>query len=519
MRQHRLSYLLRRRRESLADVTVSSCLQNMLDVSPTSLARSLNVFHEPFLRKANLSIINLLFPHHAFILQQFYYNITHMTNSIPPTESPLQNRRLPPTPVGRGIRAMVREPLQFFQSITSEYGDIVCYRPAPEPAYLINHPDYIRHVLVDNNRNYTKATSSNLLFNKVIGEGLLTSEGERWRKQRRMMQPTFHHTRIEQLDSMIVEATLSMLVQWQKKFEANEPIDVTREMSALTLTITTRSLFGVDLKDEVREVGEVIDRAASYLEKPSNPRLIQSVQEFGAVVDRIIHQRKQDFKDGGDLLSAMIMARDEKTGAAMDDEQLRYQVMTLMLAGYETTASTLSWTWYLLSQDAAVVKRLRDEVRKVLQGRPPQFSDLEHMPYIEMVLDESLRLFPTAWTLGRRAIANDEIDGYHIPADTVIAICIYTLHRHPNFWDRPDAFDPERFTAENIKKRNKFAYIPFGAGPRQCIGNNFGLMEAALVMASVLQRFELHLMPGMDIQPQPLFVLRPNRDMMMSLHS
>jgi cytochrome P450 len=413
---------------------------------------------------------------------------------------------------------MARDPLRFFQSIVSQYGDIVCYRPAPEPAYLINHPDYIRHVLVDHNRNYSKATFSNLLFKKVIGDGLLTSESETWRRQRRMMQPAFHHTRIEQLDGMIVEAAQSMLDRWQVAFESNRSIDIAREMAALTLTVTTRSLFGVDLGEGVREVGEIINRAAAYLEKPSNPRLIQSAQEFGAVVDSIIQQRKRDFKDGGDLLSSMILARDEKTGAAMDDEQLRNQVMTLTLAGYETTASTLTWTLYLLSQNPGAIERLRREVREVLHGHLPRYADLENLPNIGMVLDESLRLFPTAWTLGRRAIGEDEIDGYHVPANTVIAICIYTLHRHPRFWDKPDVFDPERFSPENLKKRNKFAYIPFGAGPRQCIGNNFGLMEAALVLTCILQRFELHLLPGMDVQPQALFVLRPSRDMMMSLH-
>ena len=442
-----------------------------------------------------------------------------MTSPTPNTTNPSQNRRLPPTPTGGNIREMVRNPLQFFQGIASQYGDIVCYRPAPEPAYLINHPDYVRRVLVDNNRNYTKATSSNLLFKKIIGEGLLTSEGETWRKQRRMMQPAFHHTRIEKLDGMIVDATQSMLDVWQRAFESNQPIDIAREMAALTLTVTTRSLFGVDFGDEVREIGEIINRAVQYLEKPSNPHMVQSRQEFGVIVDRIIQQRRQNFKDGGDLLSSMILARDEKTGAGMDDEQLRNQVMTLMLAGYETTATTLTWTWYLLSQNPGVLKRLRSEVRDTLNGRQPRYSDVESMTYTGMVLDESLRLFPPAWTLGRRALGEDEIGGYYIPANTIIAICIYTLHRHPAFWDRPDVFDPQRFLPENLKGHNKFAYIPFGAGPRQCIGNNFGLMEASLIMTCILQRFELHLMPGVNVQPQPLYVLRPSRDMMMSLHS
>jgi len=333
-----------------------------------------------------------------------------------------------------------------------------------------------------------------------------------------MMQPAFHHTRIEKLDGVIVEATLSMLDRWQHSYESNQPVDIAREMAALTLTVTTRALFGVDLGEEVREVGEIFNRAADVFEKPSSPRLNRSRQEFIKLVDHIIRQRKQNFTDGGDLLSSMILARDDQTGAGMDDEQLRTQVMTLMLAGYETTASALTWTWHLLSQNAAMIERLRDEVRETLQERPPRYSDLDNLSFTGMVLDESLRLFPPAWILGRCAINDDVINGYYIPANTVIAICIYTLHRHPDFWDEPDAFNPERFSPENTRKRNKYAYIPFGAGPRQCIGNNFGLMEAALIMACVLQRFELHSTPGTNVQPQALFVLRPNRDVMMSLH-
>ncbi len=438
--------------------------------------------------------------------------------SISQPNNPSSARRLPPAPTSASIRELVRDPLKFFVSIASEYGDIVCYRPAPDTAYLINHPDFVRHVLVDNNRNYTKGTSSNQMFNKVVGEGLLTSEGETWRKQRRMMQPAFHHTRLEKLDGMIVEAAQSTVERWERFYADDQPVDIAREMAALTMTVTTRALFGVDLGDEVREVGEIVNRAASYLEKPSHPRLIQSAAELSDVVKRIIQQRKRDFKDGGDLLSSLILVRDEKTGAAMDDEQLRTQIMTLILAGYETTASALTWTWYLLSQNLRALDHLRRDVREALNGRPPRYADLDNLPYAQLVLDESLRLFPPAWTLGRRAIVEDEIGGYYVAPNTIIAICTYALHRHPVFWDRPEVFDPERFSPQNSMGRNKFAYVPFGAGPRQCIGNNFGLMEAALVLACILQRFELHLIPGMDVQPQPLFVLRPNRDLMMSLH-
>jgi cytochrome P450 len=440
-----------------------------------------------------------------------------MASSPPTTNNPSPKHRLPPTVSAGGIRELVRNPLQFFQGIVLEYGDIVCYRPAPEPAYLLNHPDYIRHVLVDNNRNYTKDTYSNRLFERLAGEGLLTSEGQTWRRQRRMMQPSFHHLRLEQMDGMIVDCAVSMLERWQTAFESNRPIDIAREMAALTLTVTTRALFGVDLGEEARKAGEVVNRAASYLEKPSNPQFVQAAREFGEIVDRVIRQRRENFREGGDLLSSLMLARDEN-GAPMDEEQLHTQVMTLMLAGYETTSSALTWTWHLLAQNLWAIDRLRSEVRQVLQGRPPRYADLENMSFISMVLDESLRLYPPAWTLGRRATGDDEIGGYYVPANTVIAICLYTLHRHPGFWEQPDVFDPGRFSGENSRGRHKFAYIPFGAGPRQCIGNNFGLLEAALVIACVLQRFELHLLHAEDVHPQAIFVLRPHRDVMMSLH-
>jgi cytochrome P450 len=426
---------------------------------------------------------------------------------------------VPPSPSRASVRGLLRDPLRFFRRIAEEYGDVVCYRPAPDTAYLVNHPDHVRHVLVDNNRNYSKETRSNQIFNTVVADGLLTSEGETWRRQRRLMQPSFHHSRLAPLDGMIAESTDAMLGRWRKACEAGQPIDIAREMAALTLTITTRALFGVILGDQVREIGEMVNRAAQFLEKPSDPRVKQSMDELNGVVDAIIQERRRDFRDGGDLLSSMMMAHDGNGAGAMSDAQLRNQVMTLMLAGYETTASALTWTWYLLSQNPNAYRRLRREVRTLLNGRSPRYGDLEHLPQARNVFSEGLRLFPPAWTLGRRALGEDEIGGYYVAPGTVIAICIYTLHRHPAFWDRPDEFDPDRFNTANSAGRHKFAYIPFGAGPRQCIGNTLGLMEGSLIIANVAQQFELQLMPDTDVLPQAIFVLRPARDLMMSLHT
>jgi cytochrome P450 len=426
---------------------------------------------------------------------------------------------MPPVPSRGNLRQLVRDPLNYFQTIAAEYGDVVCYRPAPDTAYLVNHPDYVRHVLVDNNRNYSKETHTNLLFRKVVADGLLTSEGDVWRKQRRMMQPAFHRTRLELLDTMIGEATQNMLREWRQLQAQDRQVDIAREMAALTLTVTTMSLFGVKLGSQVQVIGEMVNQAVGLLEKPSDPRVRESMDHLDAVVESIIKQRRADFHDQGDLLSSMMLERDRETGEAMSDAELRDQIMTLMLAGYETTASALTWTWYLLSQNPEAVERLRAEAKQVLGGRTPEFSDIERLPYTGQVLNEAMRLFPPAWILGRRALGEDEIGGYYVAPGTTIAICLHTLHRHPGFWERPEAFDPDRFSPENSAGRHKFAFIPFGAGPRQCIGNTFGLMEASLVIAHVSQHFALRLAPGVQAAPQPVFVLRSGRDLMMTLHS
>lgn len=433
-----------------------------------------------------------------------------------PNPNPVE-LHLPPAPQGR-FRELVRDPLNFFLSLTRQYGDVVCYRPAPDTAYLINHPDFVRHILVENNRNYSKDTYSIQVFKKVVGNGLVTSEGETWRQQRRLMQPAFHHSRLKSLDTMIVSAAQVMLARWQESYQAGQPIDIAREMASLTLTVTTQALFGVDLGAEVNTIGEWVNHAALQFEKPSRPQVQESARAIRTIVERIIQDRRRNFEDKGDLLSSLMLAQDDATHFKLDDNQLADQVMTLLIAGYETTANALTWTWYLLSQNLPAVDQLRRVVTQTLGGRTPSTADIDEMPFIRMVLDESMRLYPPAWMIGRRAIGPDKLGNFDVPPGTVIAICASTLHRHPAFWDEPEVFNPLRFSSDAPRPIQKYAYIPFGAGPRQCIGNNFGLLEAALVIACVAQQFELHLAPGIEIQPQPLFVLRPNRDLLMTLH-
>jgi cytochrome P450 len=439
---------------------------------------------------------------------------SEIDSRLPPS-SP--ERRLPPAPRG-SVRELVRDPLGYFLTISRQFGDVVCYRPAPDSAYLINHPEYIHHVLVENQRNYSKDTYSNQSVKKIIGESLLNLEGDAWLRQRRLMQPAFHHTRLEPLDGMIVQAVQDMIARWQINYNQGQPVDVAREMAALTMTITARALFGVDLGDEVNEIGEIVNGVADIIEKPNQPRLHEATRQFSAVVERIIQERRRNFHDQGDLLSSLMTARDEETGAMLSDQQIRNEVMGLLLAGYETTANALTWTYYLLSQNIWAAERMRGEVRQQLERRMPTHADLRRLPYLHQVLEESLRLYPPAWIIGRRALMEDEIGGYYVPAGTVIAICIYTLHRHPAFWENPDVFDPDHFSPENAARRNKYAYMPFSIGPRQCIGNNFGMLESGLILACVAQHFDLRLLPGIEVKPQPIYVLRPNRDLLMSLH-
>ena len=428
----------------------------------------------------------------------------------------MQNNSLPPSPHGSS-RDLMRRPLDFFLTISRTYGDIVCYRPAPEPAYLVNHPDYIRHVLVDNYKNYSKETYINQMFKKVVADGLLVSEGETWRRQRRMMQPAFHQQRIAGLSELVVAETSKMLEKWSA--QEDEPVDISREMSVLTLSIITKALFGVDIGSHAAAVGQAVNLGGDLLEKPRHPRFQKALETVEEVVQHIITERRKTGKDTGDLLSMLLDAQDEETGATMDDRQLRHQVVTLLLAGYETTANALTWTWYLLAQHPEVADKVREEVDRELKGCRPTYTDLVRLPYTLQVFQEGMRLYPSAWILGRKALHDDEIGGYPVAAGTIVAISPYTMHRHPGYWENPDDFDPDRFSPERSAGRHRFAYLPFGAGPRQCIGNRFALMEAHLIIAAVSQRYRMELLPGQDIHPQPIFILRPDREIWMKLQS
>jgi cytochrome P450 len=344
------------------------------------------------------------------------------------------------------------------------------------------------------------------------------------------MQPAFHRKRLAAFGTLMTSATVMMLDQWQAIAEGNQRLDVAAEMLHLTLRIVGQALFTIDLSDETHSVGQAVTTVnrllSDYIYAPFPPlsvptprtrRLRAARRTLDQVVHGIIAQHRQQDTDTGDLLSMLLFVRDEETGQGMNDQQVHDEVMTLLLAGHETVSIALTWTWYLLSQHPEVERRLHAELDEVLGGQMPTVDHLGKLSYTRMVLEEALRLYPPAWIFGRKALADDEIGGYFIPANSMIVLSPYVTHRHPTFWEDPEAFDPERFAPERSASRPHYAYFPFGGGPRLCIGSNFALMEMQFILATIAQRYRLHLVPGHLIEPEALLSLRPRYGLPMTL--
>jgi cytochrome P450 len=424
---------------------------------------------------------------------------------------------------------MHRDPLGFILA-TRRYGEVVGMRFVFSPAYLIYHPDDVRHVLQENHFNYNKDLFTYHVMRPVLGNGLFTNDGDSWLHQRRLAQPAFHRKRLATYAALMAEATDAMLASWQARREADEPLDIDEEMMRLTLRIVGQALFSIDLAGETSTVGQsvttLVKLLGDYVYAPFPPisvptsrnrHMQAAIHELETVTADIIKERRAHNADTGDLLSMLLLARDEETGEGMNDRQVRDEVMTLLLAGHETTANTLTWTWYLLSQYPQVESRLHAELAMVLGGNAPTLEHLPQLTYTSMVLQEALRLYPPIWVLSRKALADDELGGYHIPQGSMVVLSPYVTHRHPAFWEQPEVFDPDRFTPERVAARPHFAHFPFGGGPRLCIGNNFALMEAQLVLATVAQRYRLRLVPGHPVVPEAKITLRPRYGMPMTL--
>ncbi|MBI3549139.1 MAG: cytochrome P450 [Elusimicrobia bacterium] len=445
-------------------------------------------------------------------------------------------RRLPapPGPKGSPIYGILREyrkdPLGTMFKNVNTYGEIVRFPFGPIYYYLLWHPDHVQHVLQNNHRNYGKSTYSWKKMRPLLGMGLLTSEGDFWLRQRRIAQPAFHRERVAGFGTTMTDLTKEMLDAWDRREKPDAPIDVAVEMMRLTLRVVGKTLLSVDMADKSDEVGEALTYALKqimeriheplsflplFVPTLENRRYKKAIATLDAVVMDAIRARRAGGKDE-DLLSMLLHSKDDETGESMSDQQLRDEVMTIFLAGYETTSNALTWTWYLLSKHPQAERQVRKELETELGGRVPTMADLGKLRYTRMVIQESMRLFPPAWMTERSAIGEDEIGGFRIPKGAAVLVSSYITHRHPAFWENPEGFDPERFEPSRMKSLPRFAYFPFGGGPRQCIGNEFAMMEAMLILATVLQRYTLHLIPGKTAEPEPVITLRPKGGMPMT---
>lgn len=429
------------------------------------------------------------------------------------------------------LRDFQRSPLHFLSNLTTQYGNMVQIRIFFWPAFIINHPDYVKRVLQENYKNYNKDVPIFNLFRPILGNGLVTTYGgESWLQQRRLMQPAFHKQRIADIGNVIAASTTTMLEHWDTFAAQQQPFDVAEEMMHLTLRIVGTTLFTSDISDRVKAFEQAFLHVNAFLLEyfnrpfpplrvptPRNRRFWAALHTLDALVYDIIHQRRQSKEDYGDLLSLLMHAKDEDTGHTMSDRQLRDEIMTLLIAGHETAANALAWCWYLLAQNEEAEQHLHAELDRVLAGRPPTVDDLPRLPYTRMVFEEAMRLYPPVWVIMRKALHDDEIGGYRIPAKTYVLWSTYAIHRHPDFWERPDRFEPERFSPEASALRPRHAYIPFSHGPRLCIGNTFAMTEAQLIIATIAQRYRLVLAPQHAVEPQPLMTLRPKNGVVVQL--
>ncbi len=398
-------------------------------------------------------------------------------------------------------------------------------------AYIVNDPEAIKHVLVDNAGNYTKTRLARRLLEPGLGQGLLTSEGETWRRHRRIMAPSFDPRSVTSYGSLMTEHTEAMLTGWDRLPNGTD-LMLDQAMMRLTLDIIARAMFSADAAD----IADLVATGAERYQVDVRPTLFDLLplppwmprlrslkfarrifSDFDLKIDRMIAERRAGTIERQDLLAQLLAARDEETGTGLSAEEIRDQIITIFMAGHETTSLALTWALYLLSRHPAVEAKLHEELSEVLDGQTPRAEDVPRLRYTRMVIDETLRLYPPAHTLSREAIAADEIAGRHIPAGAVIYVVPWILHRHRRLWEQPERFEPERFLPERAAGRPRFVYVPFGAGPRICVGAAFATTEAILILATIAQRYRLHLKPGHPVAPRALITLRPRHGMAMTL--
>lgn len=427
---------------------------------------------------------------------------------------------------------LIRDRLQWMMETQKKYGDIVRVPLGPRTSYIVFHPDYFRHVLVANAKNYCKGRS----FEKTgayMGNGIATSEGTAWQAQRRRMNPHFGRDALAPIAEVMISNIEKMLDRWSISVKLDETIDLSTEFQRLALEIVARALFGTEVPEqEILQVISAFRTALQYttrrilnpfdftenLPLPSNLRFKKAVEYMDQVVYRTIREERQRETPSGTLLALLMAAVDPETGEGMTEKQLRDEVMTLFLGGTDTSGNTLSWVFYYLNQLTPIRAKVLEEISQVLEGRRPRFEDTMGLGYTRRVVEETLRLSPQNWVMSRDTLGKDSIDGHEIPAGTTVFMGVYYAHRRPDFWNHPEVFDPNRFLPEQAKGRHALSYIPFGAGPRKCIGYQFALMEFSFAISMILQRFEVELVQPDRIKPYASWSLWPRPGILARLH-
>lgn len=420
------------------------------------------------------------------------------------------------------MRQFNRDTLRFLDD-SRAYGDFVKFFFGPFPVYIANHPDVVHEVLVAKADHFYKSRMTKQVMKSTVGDGLFTNDGASWKRQRKLAQPAFHTKRIAAYADAMTHYASQLIAGWRD----DALLDIEREMTALTMQIVGKTLFDAEITEEdatgaaVRTVLRSIDKrfnqllpTPEWLPLRENRQMKAAQKHLDGVIQAFIDERRKTGEDRGDLLSMLLLAQDENQGS-MSDKQLRDEVMTIFGAGHETTSGALTWAWYLLSQHPQIAAHLHEEIDRVLGDRLPTYADLTRLPWTDMIIKEAMRLYPPAWGVTRETIAPVSIHNYPLRRGVTVVINIIGIHHDARFYDDPGAFIPQRFSAENEKNIPKYAYLPFGAGPRVCIGSSFAMMEARLLLATIAQKFTLSLAPSQVVVPERVFTLRPKFGMKM----
>lgn len=443
--------------------------------------------------------------------------------------APRQRNPVPPTtPRFHQVRRYQHDPHAFMLELFTAHGSLVRWRGFFD-VYLVDDPDYIRQVLARGHERFSKHTIDYRVLGQLMGRGLVTNDGPDWTRQRRLMQPMFASSRINSFDSVINTLAGETAADWQRRLDQG-PIAVDREMSALTFRIVGRTLFGSDIDRYAGEMASILHvvnlqpqeprglmTLLPWIPTPHNIRWNRARRRLDEIVYGLIEERRQGGTGGGDILDRLVNARDEETGRSMSRRQMRDEIVTLMLAGHETSATALTWTLYLLATHPDVERRLRETLDTELGGKPATASDLPRLGYLKQVVQESMRLYPPVWAVSRRSREAVTFGPYTVPAGSYIGAITYALHRNPAYWPDPERFDPDRFAPSQSAGRHSYCYLPFGAGPRTCIGAGMAMLEIQLVLARLVQSFEARPVPGHPVEPVAKVTLKPAHGMPMTI--